>query len=161
MEGELLAAQIEKLLQCADPSVTMLSGSPGIGKSHTLRELRNFYMSKLPLLYVEAVSLEREPLSVWVPLVRMLIASHLETPVEQLSRAAIRALLPDGRAAVDADRVTILLEGRSTRAAQRNLAAEIEIVSSLLCQLMTVPHALLLDGLERLSEAAWQVLAAV
>jgi hypothetical protein len=83
-ESELLANQIEKLLVTAKPTVTMLTGYPGLGKSYTLRALRNFYLSTVPLLYVEATPQDPQPLSVWLRLVRLLLASHFETDTEQV-----------------------------------------------------------------------------
>ena len=161
-EGEMLAGQIEKLLSTAQPSVTMLTGNPGIGKSHTLRELRNFYMNHLPLMYIEASTHEREPLSIWVPLLRMLLAGHFETEQEQLRKGAILTMMPPDRPAADVESIASLILGKSTKPLpERHLRGEVEVVSALLCRLLTQVHALLLDGLEKWSETAWHVLCAV
>ena len=56
MEGELLADQVEQLLATGAPSVTMLTGEPGIGKSHLLHEMRRAYLKEdsIRIVHTEA-----------------------------------------------------------------------------------------------------------
>lgn len=53
-ERELIASQIELVLAARMPSVTIITGETGMGKSHMLLELRNFYYNISPLMYIKA-----------------------------------------------------------------------------------------------------------
>ncbi|KAL1511185.1 hypothetical protein AB1Y20_006000 [Prymnesium parvum] len=163
-EAKILAGQIEWVIHTAEPSVTMLSGNPGIGKTHTLRELRNFYMSVIPLIYLETSRDDREHLSVWLPLVRMLIGSHLDGGLDQLTSSILRRFVPPSWNHRNLEHMLALIKGRSERSSVntvRDIPTEVETLSAIICALVNEPHALLLDGLERFSEPAWQVLSAV
>ena len=94
-EARHLANRVEALLATGEPSVCLVTGEPGIGKSHLLRELRRCYSeSDVKVAHVEAQRYDHEPLSVCLQLLRSLLATFLEVPFEQGRLAHAIHLLP-------------------------------------------------------------------
>ena len=71
-EARHLANRVEALLATGEPSLCFVSGEPGIGKSHLLRELRRCYGERdVRVVHAEAKRFDTEPLSVWLQLLQL------------------------------------------------------------------------------------------
>ena len=74
-------------------SVTLVTGEPGIGKSHQLRELRALYGSaSVPVAHAEAKAHDPEPLSAWLPLLARVVRTHLA--IDAAAPIEVRHLRP-------------------------------------------------------------------
>lgn len=157
-EARHLANRVESLLATGEPSLCLVSGEPGIGKSHLLRELRRCYgESDVRVVHAEAQRHDAEPLSVWLPLVRALIAAFLGVPVEQAQLAKAMHVLP-AEFRGWAGRLSTLLDGRSLDAAPRHMPAECEMMVRLVNGLIGGrPQLILIDAAENLSSYAWSI----
>ena len=165
-EARHLANRVEALLTTGEASLCVVSGEPGIGKSHLLRELRRCYgESEVRVVHAEAQRHDAEPLSVWLTLIRSLLAAHLRAPAEQarLDPHLAAELLP-AEFRGWAGHVAALIEGRAGAAATlpRQLHFECEMLGKLVCGLVrAAPQLILIDAAENLSTWAWQIAARV
>eukprot|EP00900_Chrysochromulina_parva_P009828 jgi/Chrpa1/18847/Chrysochromulina_OHIO_Genome00025747-RA len=107
-EARLLANRVEAFLATGEPSLTLMTGEPGIGKSHLLRELRRLCGESdlqavhaegrrhdmLQVFHAEGRRHDMEPLSVWVPLLQAMLAAHLQVPVEHVQFSEALDMVP-------------------------------------------------------------------
>ena len=172
-EARHLANRVQALLATGEPSLTLMTGEPGIGKTHLLRELRRLYGEcELQVMHAEGRRHDMEPLSVWVPLLQAMLASHLQKPVAHVKLSEALDLVPPALRG-HVGRLASLLDGAAKgtvrrrrpyaeTGSKRHLEAECEMAVRIASHLMSLrPQLLIIDAAENLTPYAWQVLTGV
>ena len=171
-EAALLRSRVAALGATGRMSVTLVTGEPGIGKSHQLRELRALYGSaSVPVAHAEAKAHDPEPLSAWLPLLARVVRTHLA--IDAAAPIEVRHLRPllGAQHRGHAPELCALLEtaeGAGGQAARRSSQTrhpelEREMFVLLICEVVRAsrPHLLVVDAAENFKEHAWATLKAL